>query len=62
MATDWHAARDVRTAELLTISPRTVEKHLEHARAKLGAASRSEAAALVFGATLVSEVLARFTG
>jgi DNA-binding CsgD family transcriptional regulator len=50
-----------RTAELLGISPRTVEKHLENARAKLGAASRSEAAGLVFGSTVAYDALARLT-
>jgi DNA-binding CsgD family transcriptional regulator len=39
------------TAALLQISPRTVEKHLEHVREKLGAASRAAAAERLFGST-----------
>ena len=39
------------TAALLEISPRTVEKHLEHVREKLGEASRAAAAERLFGPT-----------
>lgn len=38
-------------ARRLEISPRTVEKHVENARGKLGAANRTEAALLSYGMT-----------
>ncbi len=38
-------------ARRLEISPRTVEKHVENARGKLGAANRTEAALLAYGMT-----------
>lgn len=38
-------------ARRLEISPRTVEKHLENARGKLGAANRTEAVLLAYGMT-----------
>lgn len=37
------------TAQLLGMSPRTVEKHLEHAYAKLGVANRTAAVAIAHG-------------
>ncbi|MFI9508141.1 response regulator transcription factor [Nocardia sp. NPDC052566] len=40
-----------QVARLLGISPRTVDKHLEHASAKLGAPSRTAAVARAFGLT-----------
>ncbi|MEV4177672.1 helix-turn-helix transcriptional regulator [Nonomuraea sp. NPDC049709] len=44
-----HGHTSAQAAQVLRISPRTVEKHLEHIYAKLGAASRTEAALRVFG-------------
>jgi DNA-binding CsgD family transcriptional regulator len=41
--------RDI--AEILGMSPRTVNKHLEHIYVKLGVETRSAAAALVAGKT-----------
>ncbi|MFI6477723.1 response regulator transcription factor [Nonomuraea sp. NPDC050663] len=42
---------NVQIARRLEISPRTVEKHVENARGKLGAANRTEAALLAYGIT-----------
>ncbi|AQZ63391.1 unnamed protein product [[Actinomadura] parvosata subsp. kistnae] len=44
-----HGHTSAQAAQVLRISARTVEKHLEHIYAKLGAASRTEAALRVFG-------------
>ena len=47
LVSDGRSNREIGAA--LFIDPRTVEKHVEHIRAKLGARSRTQAAA-VFGA------------
>ncbi|GLX02347.1 helix-turn-helix transcriptional regulator [Microtetraspora sp. NBRC 16547] len=44
-----HGRTSVQTARILQISPRTVEKHLANIYAKLGVASRTEAALHLFG-------------
>lgn len=43
-----------RIAEMLTLSTHTIARHLANARAKLGAANRTEAAALIRGDSAVS--------
>jgi DNA-binding CsgD family transcriptional regulator len=47
----WVAAgkTNAQAAELLSIAPTTVKKHLEHIYTKLGASSRTEAVATAFG-------------
>ncbi|WP_433420122.1 helix-turn-helix domain-containing protein [Microtetraspora malaysiensis] len=51
-----HGRSNVQAARTLRISPRTVEKHLTNIYAKLGVASRTEAALRLFGQTGAPDV------